>query len=135
MPCGNDPDAAGGVVPTPDHGWYPPPAIRWYTWGDYGRYTLTRRPTDYDHVVLPDWKPFLDDLQVLSVRQNRRRLITVVSAVAASGILTLLYQTLRSLFGDSNWAVAGIIVLLNFFGGILPVLDAWGGRRARRRTA
>ena len=26
-------------------GWYPPPAIRWYTWGDYAWYSLARRPT------------------------------------------------------------------------------------------
>ena len=36
-------------------GWYPPPAIRWYTWGDYGRYTLTRRPTpDTDNRLSPE---------------------------------------------------------------------------------
>ncbi len=26
-------------------GWYIPPAAGWYTWGGYGRYSLTRRPT------------------------------------------------------------------------------------------
>ena len=32
---------------TPAAGWYLPPNIRWYRWGDYAWYSLARRPTPY----------------------------------------------------------------------------------------
>jgi hypothetical protein len=87
------------------------------------------KETDYEHVVLPNWEPLLGNLEFFSARQNRRKLWTVVASIVISLLLTILYQLGRITFGDGSWFVVGAIVLFGFFGGILPIVDAWGGIR------
>ncbi|KAF5416080.1 MAG: hypothetical protein C5S48_03945 [Candidatus Methanogaster sp.] len=87
----------------------------------------TLNESDYEHVVLPNWEPFLDNLESFAARRNRLKLWTVVGAITISLLLTILYQIGRIRFGEGSWYLVGTIVFFGFLGGILPILDAWGG--------
>lgn len=84
---------------------------------------------DYEHVRLPDLGPFLEGIESFSASKNRLKLISVLGALIISMVLAFLYYFGRVQFGENAWFLILLVAVFNFFGGILPILDAWGGLR------
>jgi len=85
--------------------------------------------TDYEHVVLPNWEPLLGNIEFFSARQNRGKLWTVLISIVVSLLLTIIFQLSQVRLGNIGWVLAGLTVFVGFFGGVIPIIDAWGGIR------
>lgn len=84
---------------------------------------------DYEHIVLPNWEPLIGNIKFFSAKQNRQKLFVVIASIIFSVLLTGVYLVGRINLGDGNWILIGTIAFVGFVGGVIPIVDAWGGMR------
>ena len=88
---------------------------------------------EYEHVKLSSLEQFQKNIEHYKAIKNRKRNLTIVAAFI-SAMLTLAYTFTKLKIGGPNWIFVSVVMLFTFFGGILSVLDAWGGLRINYKT-
>jgi hypothetical protein len=86
--------------------------------------------TDFQHVILPDWKPLVGNIEFFSAQQNRKKLMGVVASIIASIVLIIVQQIVQQKLGANNllnWLFVAAIAIIGLVGGVTPIIEAWGG--------
>lgn len=89
-------------------------------------------PNDSEYVFLHNSPEFIESLDEISAKKNRKKLITVIAAFSLTAFVFLMDYIYR---GNSSGTLTVMIAsqVFSIFGGILPILDAWGGFKISRR--
>lgn len=86
-------------------------------------------PNDSEYVFLHNSSEFIDSLDAISTKKNWKKLVIVMVAILLAAFVIFVDYQYRDNPNESLRAVVIASQIFAIFGGILPLLDAWGGIR------
>ncbi|HNN27269.1 MAG TPA: hypothetical protein PKK18_12585 [Chitinophagales bacterium] len=90
------------------------------------------QPTEFEYVFLPKSEEFVSSIEAISSKKNFNKLMIVISAIILSSIIAWINYYYKNKNSDT-WIFLILTQVFAIFGGILPILDAWGGIKLKRR--